>query len=226
MTQKNFGDNTIQLIKSLHKDGINKFSVIMRHSARHYNKDITMEPFQGLTDAGKELALRLGTNLPAGLHLRLFSSYIGRCIETAYLIDKGYTNKGGRTESPLLLNAISPSYIVDFKKAIEVILKMDTPRFIRSWIEGDLSPEVIQDTESVTTSMLSCIIDSLEDTHRDSIDIFITHDWNMYLLKELRLGLRHEQFGEVDYLEGVIIFKKNDCNYIVNHQTGLKRLNV
>jgi len=58
-----------------------------------FPKEARKEPFMGLTDVGKSFALELGKSLPAKLMPRLFSSTFGRCIETAYLIDKGYTHK-------------------------------------------------------------------------------------------------------------------------------------
>ncbi len=224
MTDPDYGINTIQTIKKLHKDGINRFSVIMRHSARHYDTDINMEPFMGLTEEGKEVSLQVGANLPDGFNVRLFSSYIGRCIETAYLIDKGYSRKNGKTETNRQVKDISPFYINDFQKAIDLIIKQDTPTFIRNWIDGKISTDIIQDAKKTAEKMFACMVDRLKQTRENSIDIFISHDWNMYLIKEFGLGLAHEEYGLIEYLEGVVVYTKNGEMYIANHQTEPKRV--
>jgi hypothetical protein len=48
--------------------------------------------------------------------------------------------------------------------------------------------------------------------------VSITHDWNLYPLKEFKLGLRHEECGDVGYLEGIVCFEKNGCFYMTHHQ--------
>ncbi len=74
---------TVETINNLLDDGVQKISVIIRHSDRFFPKEARMEPFMGLTDAGKSFALELGKSLPSNPVPKLFSSTFGRCIETA-----------------------------------------------------------------------------------------------------------------------------------------------
>ncbi|MCP4751581.1 MAG: hypothetical protein GY866_11855 [Proteobacteria bacterium] len=55
------------------------------------------------------------------------------------------------------------------------------------------------------------------------MNICITHDVNLYLIKEYYLQQRPEDYP-VAYLEGVIVFKRNNEYYMVDHQTDPKLL--
>lgn len=220
MSETIYGRKTISLINELHNQGITRFSVIMRHSARHYDEDVQMEPFMPLTSEGKTFAKNYGAMLPAGLSARFFSSYIGRCIETAYLVDKGFTtHKSGNTTSNTVSKDISPFYIVDFTKLITIILEQETSVFIRNWINGKLPETTIMSAKTSVDRMLSFMTKNFQELPENSIDISVTHDWNIYLLKELGLGLKHEDNGAIDYLEGLVLFEKEGDIYLANHQS-------
>jgi len=170
-----------------------------------------------LTDEGKELSFDLGKSLPEKMTARLFSSAFGRCIETAYLIDKGYVSRGGQTVSNSVEALLSPYYV---KKPFELAALMGNkpPDFIRYWFDGCISKDIIGDPKEVAREILSFPVKKVEGAAKNRIDIGVTHDWNMYLIKEYCMGLRHEEVGKVDYLEGVVIYRENGCVYIANHQ--------
>lgn len=227
MTKINYGEELKTVINDLHKAGINKFSVIMRHSARHYDTDFQKEPFMSLTDEGRDLAFKLGESLPEGLSARFYSSYIGRCIETSYLIDKGYTNKSKKeTINNVVTEAIAPFYILDLNKLAKIMTKHETPVFIRNWIDGKLPESVIKNAKQTSAMMFLFMLEKFKEISDNSIDIFISHDWNMFLLKEFGTGLKHEDFGKIEYLEGLVIFEQNGNIYITNHQTEPVQLKI
>ena len=220
MSETIYGQKTISIINGLHRQGVTRFSVIMRHSARHYDEDIQMEPFMPLTSEGRAFSYDYGRNLPVGLSARFFSSYIGRCIETAYLIDKGFTaHKSGQTSNNSVTKDIAPFYIIDFTKLIEIILEQETPIFIRNWLNKQLPETTIMSAKASAVRMFTLLTIKFQELPEDSIDIFVTHDWNMYLLKELGLGLKHEENGAIEYLEGLVLFEKEGEIFITNHQS-------
>lgn len=226
MPQLKYGKELISVINNLHKTGINKFSVIMRHSARQYDDDFQKEPFMPLTEEGRNLAYDLGRELPAGLSASFFSSFIGRCVETAYLIDKGYVNNNNNTitKNNVVSEQIAPFYIRNMQQLTKIILKQEIPVFIRNWIDGKIPESVLQNAETASASMFSYILDSFQKLSENAINIFVTHDWNMFLLKEFGTGLRHEDFGKIEYLEGLVLFEKNEEIFITHHQTEPKLL--
>jgi hypothetical protein len=89
-TTKRSGQDTLDVMNDLRNQGIDSFSIIMRHSNRRYDLEgLQGEASFGLTNEGKELAYEFGKDLPTDSVMRLFSSFAARCIETAYLIEKG-----------------------------------------------------------------------------------------------------------------------------------------
>lgn len=227
MAHKDFGSQTLTIIKRLHKQGINKIAAIMRHSERHYDLDNpAVEPFMSLTETGKDLSFRFGEQLPPGVFVRAFSSFIGRCIETAYLIDKGYTSKEGETHSNSVELFLSPFYAKNPAEIFKTFLESGSLNFIRSWLNGDFSSKIIDDPKDSARKIVSFAKDQLAQSLENHIDISITHDWNLYLVKEVFLGLKHEEAGKIEYLEGVILYVHNNELFITNHQTDPRVLKL
>ncbi len=210
---------TIETIKQLLDSGAEKMSVIMRHSDRFYHRDTSMEAFMGLTEKGKEFAMKLGTQLPENPKPRLFSSHFGRCIETAYLIDKGYIKKhrlfNGHNSQAVEL---SPFYIKDIHKAIDIVREIGNVNFLRKWFDHEISETIMLNPEVAADTITDFMIKQISALNDGEIALCVSHDWNLFPLKEYKLELPHEEYGTVGYLESVIIFKKKGRNYIANYQ--------
>ncbi len=218
MEENEFGKNTLKLIGDLKDRGINRFSVIMRHSARYYDRaNPRTEPFQGLTEEGKEYSYDLGKRIPQDLTIRLFSSTFGRCIETAYLIDKGFTSIGGSTINNTINIKLAPSYVKEPVTLVK-IMQEDIPDFVRYWFEGNISTDIIERRDDAARGIVGFLADELKELPENHINITISHDWNMYLIKESFLGLKHEDAGNVEYLEGAVIYEENEKIYMAHHQ--------
>ncbi len=218
MSELIFGRTTSDLVHGLINRGISNISVVIRHSARYYDYDrLEMEPFMVLTEEGKELSFDLGKTLPPGMTARLYSSAFGRCIETAYLIDKGYVSRGGQTVNNQVEELLSPYYV---KNPFELagIMGSKPDDFIRYWFDGNISEEIIGDPKEIAREILSFPVDKVNGSTENQVNIGVTHDWNMYLIKEYCMGLRHEEVGNVDYLEGVVVYRENGQIFLENHQ--------
>ncbi len=218
MNDIEFGKPVRDIIRNLSDRGIKKMSVMMRHSARHYNwEQPKEEPFLMLTEEGKEFAYNLGKTLPPGFTLKFYSSVVGRCIETAYLIDKGYVSQGGITDHNMMEPCLSPSYV---KKPFELmkILQETSPNFIRQWFNGEISAEIIAPPQGAAHNIINMLESKLENLPENHINLGISHDWNLYLVKEYIMGLKHEDVGRVAYLEGLIVYREQGKTYVVNHQ--------
>jgi hypothetical protein len=50
------------------------------------------------------------------------------------------------------------------------------------------------------------------------IAICVSHDWNIFPLKEFALGLPHEEAGDIGYLDGVVFFENKNRMYITSYQ--------
>lgn len=210
---------TLETITRIVDKGAEKISVIMRHSDRFFPKESSMEPFMGLTERGKEFAMKLGTKLPENPRPRLFSSHFGRCIETAYLIDKGYIKThcifNGHNSQAVEL---SPFYITDIHKAIGLVQELGNVNFLRRWFNREISEDIMLNPETAADTIADFMVKQMQGLDRGEIALCVSHDWNIFPLKEYKLGLPHEEYGTVGYLESVIIFEKGGENYIANYQ--------
>lgn len=224
-----FGVQTLRLINDLHQDGIRNYVVLMRHSARQYGTAENDESM-GLTEEGKRTSFEFGKVLPSNSSIRLFSSPVNRCVETSDFIEKGYESQGGKTQTNTVMEELAAFFVKDFSKimpmAYELVLAGDYPRFFRNWFEGKISDDLIDDSSQSAQRLLDVLLDLLQRPSEFPGNVCVTHDWHLVLLKEYYLGQRAEEYGSIDYLEGVIIYKLKDDYYIINHQSEAKMLKV
>ncbi len=208
------GAETRQLVETMINNGMERGLVVLRHSARHYDMDNPLnEPFMGLTEDGKQLAYQWTRSLPPGLCLNFFSSFIGRCIETAYLMDKGYVAAGGRTVSNMLEPSLSPFYVRDALQLYETYLKGG--EFLPTWLNGAVPADIIDPPEQVAKTMSDFWAKRLSNNDvPGQVDICITHDWNLYVLRWHFLKVSLEKGGKVDYLDGMIVFKEKKDYFV------------
>ncbi len=211
---------TIDTITKLLDNGVNKLSVLIRHSDRFFTEDARMEPFMGLTEDGKSFALDLGSSIPAKPRPKLFSSIFGRCIETAYLIDKGYTRQH---EAPLDHNITSellaPFYIKDIEKAIHMVQAQGSDIYIRNWFDNLIDDSIMENPEKTASILSEYMTNQLQHLNDNEMAVCVTHDWNIFPLKEFKLGIRHETAGDVGYLDGVVFYEKEGQHFLTSYQS-------
>jgi len=210
---------TIDTINHLMDSGIKKISVLIRHSDRFFSKDARLEPFMGLTDAGKDFAFDFGADLRPGAMPQLCSSFLGRCVETAFLIDKGFTKKNNQALDHNYMDAmLSPFYVKDIEKAIPLIEKQGNEIFLRNWFDNRFDESIMENPEKTSDILSEFMIEQIKNLKENQIAICVSHDWNIYPLKEFKLGLKHESAGQVGYLDGLVFFEKENQYYITNYQ--------
>lgn len=225
MISNECGVETSNLIHDIHKRGVKKIAVIIRHSARHFDK-AENDYLMGLTEQGKELSHKFGTELPTGLVLRFFSSPLNRCIETASLIETGYLSKGGKTETNKVSKTLGIFFAKDGKKAIKTIYKMGAFNFIREWFKGKISSDIVDDAEEASQKLIDFLLMKLQEQQENHIDVCVSHDLNLNLIKKYCLGVDDKELESVEYLEGVVIYKHKKEFYITNNQRGAKVLDT
>ncbi|WP_022663618.1 histidine phosphatase family protein [Desulfospira joergensenii] len=206
---------TLETMKQLRARGIQKMAVILRHSQREFSETAAHEPFMGLTPDGRTFAFDMGRALPSDTRPRIFSSFFGRCIETAYLLDKGYTREHGIfldhniTEEPL-----APFYIKDIERAVTRVQELGTRDFIREWFDGRIDEDIVINPEKTADMVAGHMAGHLEELKENETALCVSHDWNIFPLKEFKMGLKHEKFGDVGYLEGIVFFKEKGKTFI------------
>jgi broad specificity phosphatase PhoE len=212
-------DQTLTVIKQLLNQGITKIAAIIRHSERLYSTQARMEPFMNLTPEGLQYAVEMGQNLPAGPLPRMYSSYIGRCIETAYLIDKGFSRQHGiQLPHNQPKEQLAPFYIKDNQKALALLKEQGTYTYIRNWFDSRLDDTVMENPATTTAALTRFMTEQVNGLADNEIAICVSHDWNIFPLKEFALGLPHEEAGDIGYLDGVVFFENKNRMFITSYQ--------
>jgi len=213
-------EQTINTINTILDQGADKISVLIRHSDRFFSKEIKLEPFMGLTERGRNFAFEFGLQLRSNPIPRLCSSFIGRCIETAYLIDKGFTKQNSITlDHNYLTDILGPLFVKDVEKAIKLAQNQETNLFLREWFDKRIDESIMEDPEKTSDNLSEFMVDQIKSLKNNQIALCISHDWSIFPIKEFKMNLKHETSGDVGYLDGLIFFEKDNKYYITNYQS-------
>ena len=212
------------VINDLHRKGVKKYVVLMRHAERPIDtaeNDLAMK----LTEDGKQAAYEFGRSLPSDSLIRFFSSPVDRCIETAVLIEKGCLANEGETQPNTTMDVLYAFFIKDLLKADQLLYAMmeagEWSDFFRNWFDGEYSPELMEAGPQAAQTLMEALLGLLQGSSEGG-NICISHDINLFLIKEYYLGLKPEDHEYIQFMEGVIIYEWDDDYYIVNHQTDAK----
>ena len=220
------GSKTLELLHALRQQGIENYVVLMRHAERpidNAENDLLMQ----ITDEGKQAAYEFGRRLPPEIPHRFFASPVERCVETAEFIEQGLLSAGGETEPTQIAEKLYAFYVHDLATAngllYEMFARNEWAQFFRNWFEGKYPSEVIGDARQAAETLLNVLRDLLRPSPPGG-NICVSHDINLFLIKEYYLGLRPEDHEYIQFLEGVIVYEQGGEQYIINHQTGAKKL--
>jgi phosphohistidine phosphatase SixA len=200
---------TLQLIHTAAAEADGQLSVIVRHSARCYPERPEMEAFMTLTEEGKDFACDLGQALPKNMKPRIAASYITRCMETADLISKGFAMSNGifprHTE---VEKEVTPFYMRDIPTAVRRQREVGHDVYLRMWLNGEASEDEVLSSTVAADAICNWMVAQLDLLDPGEISIGVTHDWNLFPVKEHKLHQPHEEVGQVGYLEGLVVYRR------------------
>lgn len=204
-----------------HLNGRGPASVIVRHAERFPVRSIYDSLAVGLTEKGKEDAVTFGRSIEGSWEVRLFHSPAVRCRETAEGIADGLGINGHRVRSIEEAGTLCAPYLKDPR------VLGDADRlgyaFMRSWFDGSFDRAWLSPTSEAADMVLAPVIKSLRSSSSPrSLDIHVSHDWEIVLLREEVLGIKYEDAGWVDYLEGLMFTATGD-GYTAASAQGQRR---
>jgi len=205
-----YGQAALALVDAVLDLGVTRAALLMRHSAREFNRDIH-DLLNPLTDPGRGFCRELGRALPKSLYLRGYHSPPERCAETAALIVDTHTAHGGRAGKTRAVESLGPFWALDqikMWKAMEA-LGGNQP-FIEAWCQGRLPADVMIDgalsARLIVRSTLERLRAAREPQH---LDLCVTHDTTLWLLKD---RLLEQPATEVDseFLDAIVLYEQDD----------------
>ncbi|MCC5887744.1 MAG: histidine phosphatase family protein [Gammaproteobacteria bacterium] len=225
MTDSLHGERTTALIDGLWSEGIRRMTLLMRHSAREYapGKHDLANP---LTEEGRRLAHLFGTRLRPELALRAYASPVARCEDTAELIHAAHRERGGRGRGGARpVEGLGVFYVLDQMKMFKAMSTSTEGMgsFVRAWLDGRVPEDIMLPAELAARSLLKMLTARLATQEASpALDICVSHDLTLYLMREVCLGLSREQHGDVLYLDGMVVFERDGDWWAATHDQAAK----
>jgi hypothetical protein len=105
---------------------------------------------------------------------------------------------------------VSPFYVKDVEKALPLIEQQGNQTFIRNWFDNRIDETIMENPENTAGILSEFMVEKIKHLKEHQIAICVSHDWNIFPLKEVKLGLKHEIHGDIGYLDGIIFFEKEN----------------
>ncbi len=184
---------------------------MLRHTARFPITNPSKPTLAEITPAGAMAAEGFGGRIQGFAGVRIFHSPVKRCAQTAEHIARGARSAGLTAELVGPHPALGVDYIRDL---VEVgrLNALHGESFVRLWFSGRISENLILPATRIAATTMAFLIERLEEpcVRGRRLDLHITHDWNVIILRELMLGVRHEEAGWLDFLDGLAFARGSD----------------
>ncbi|MHA1757735.1 MAG: histidine phosphatase family protein [Promethearchaeota archaeon] len=203
------------------RDG-KKCLMLLRHSERENSTNPEILKSLGLTDLGKKMAQKFGSQIPNDIQINIKYSISPRCIETAEEIINGFRRVGGIYLNPKKIKPIKTLPMSsDNNYAIQLMILHPQYKFLKLWKEGNF-PEAKLIPFNRFYENLSRIL--LETLNRPDINCFIVVTHDIFIAGLLLYWFNDNIVNEdwwPSFLGGAaILFKKNTASLILSGEDG------
>jgi broad specificity phosphatase PhoE len=217
-----YGVSMARALGELRGTGVHRTVAVIRHSAREFDPE-RHDLENPLTEHGRTCAQAFGGALPRDVFARAYASPVARCVETAALALDGHRAAGGDTGRHRTVEGLGLFYILDQMKMFRTMTspREDEGDFMRDWFEGRMPPDIMMPPRHSAEIMVRLLVAKLEQQRghdQPTLDLCVTHDLSIYLLKDRVLGLRHEQHGQVEFLDGLVVFERESNIWMWDHR--------
>lgn len=200
-------------------------ALVLRHAERFPVVDLATHEEVLLTEDGHEAARRAGAELRAATEVDVLvvgHSPVERCAQTARGVAAGFAAAGGRVRVVGAVAHLASPFVVDKGRAYALVNGFGH-RFIRAWFDGEVPEDCFHRRHRAAREQLDVVVEALRGCRDDELAVFVTHDWNIALVREEFLGVKHEEFGWPGYLDGVAVELRDD---LVRLAVGPRRADV
>lgn len=221
------GDAALALISSLYDDGVDHAVALMRHSAREFEPG-RHDLLNPLTDEGRALARRLGKALPKGVLARAYASPAQRCVETAELILEGHKEHGGRVARQRPVEALGVFYVLDQMKMYRAMTAATGQApFLERWFAGAVEGDVMMPADVAAKLVARVAAGKLDaPIARPQLEICVTHDMTLYLVRDRLLGRPVAESGVVNFLDTVVFYHRDGQLFMCAPDTAPRVIDV
>lgn len=181
-------------------------AAIVRHADRPSIASVTESLGVGLNEKGRENARMFGERITGERQVRFFHSPAVRCRETAEAMSVGLAGNGNKVLSCTETWDLCAPYLLD-DRTLEVADRLGHG-FIRAWFNGEIPKEWILPAPDASDKVVHPILERLADPCGTTrLDIHVSHDWEIVLLRDTLFGTHYELDGWIEYLDGIVFMK-------------------
>lgn len=186
-----------------HREAGRRAALIVRHAERHPISTLRGHEAVLLTDRGHEQARIAGQMLAEiASTIRVVHSVVMRCEQTARGIVEGARAAGADAALVGATERLAAPFIKDKERALALAEELGHG-FIRAWF-NDTFPDVFEPRSAAAHGQLDVVAEHLASSVDDTLWVFVSHDWNVALVREELLGVRPEDRWP-QFLDGVAI---------------------
>lgn len=179
--------------------------LLLRHSHRERLNNHNEMMGAGLTDLGKNTAYEMGRRLRVTGDIRILTSFISRCYETAEHLVEGLSEQG------YTVNKIDPlPALVGPENAMDVVSRELHPdgenvtEFVNDWANGKFDGEM-ESFRSYLKKVEDSVFRDVVSAETKTTSINITHDLTLMSAKRAILGEPLSRSNREPYLGGIAI---------------------
>ena len=200
-----YGQATAQLVNQVFEAGAKRAVVLMRHSARTFDRNIH-DLLNPLTDHGRELSRNFGAALPKQARIRGYASPPERCMETAQLAIAQHIEGGGEGLRTRPVEALGVFYALDQQKMWKGLSQAQgLADYVGQWFAGDVPADAMMPAPLAVDMVLRSLIPKLQtDDDQPHIDLCVTHDMTIFTMRH-GVGLEPTTGPNVEFLDGLVL---------------------
>lgn len=224
MTEKehlseHYGMATAELVADVFAAGAERAVLLMRHSARTFDRSIH-DLQNPLTDHGRKLCAQLGRSLPKDLTLKGYASPPQRCMETSQLVIAAHEEAGGVGLRTRPVEALGVFYALDQQKMWKGMDQAGLPEYVAQWFADDVPRDAMMPAQLAVQMVLRVLCGKLfaEGASRQ-LDLCVSHDMTVYTVRH-GLGLEPVSGPGVEFLDGLILYSRGDQLLMRSHHGG------
>ena len=222
-----YGQATVKMVNNLYARGVNRISLLMRHSAREYNPDIH-DLLNPLTDEGRALCKEFGSALRNDIVIRGYASPPDRCVETCQIVVQNHVSEAGQSKSIRALEGLGVFYAIDQVKMWKGMKAAGgLSDYLAKWLAGDVPEDTMLAPYYAATTILRLLRGKLDAAsgYPKQLDVCVSHDMSVLFVREF-FGLEPVDILPIEYLDGLALYREDGCLKLESHHGSVSEIHL
>lgn len=99
-----------------------------------------------------------------------------------------------------------------------MMAKTGSSQFVRNWFDKIIDESIMLDPAFTASRITNFMVSTLKSLSPGQAAICVTHDWNIFSIKQFTLGFSYEDTLDTGYLDAVAFFERDSRIFAVARQ--------